>query len=109
MMKYRNIEYIVRLSNECEKCGAMFELTYDMKKHEFGPYKKLTPTDMFELFDNDDYVYIILDKLVSGMELKQMVDEAIESYKSELFMAKMNIKNLKTINKILYVSKEGKV
>ena len=76
---------MVRLSNECEKCGVMFELTYDMKKHEFGPYKKLTSTDKFELFDNDDYVYIILDKLVSGMELKQMVDEAIESYKSEKY------------------------
>lgn len=84
-MKYKHIDYMVRLSSECEKCGVMFELTYDMKKHEFGPYKELTPTDKFELFANDDYVYIILDKIVSGMELKQMVDEAIESYKSEKY------------------------
>lgn len=84
-MKYKNIKYMVRLSSECEKRDVMFELTYDMKKHEFGPYKELTPTDRFEFFVNDDYVYIILDKLVSGMELKQMVDDAIESYKSEKY------------------------
>ena len=83
-MKYKHIDYIVKLSNECEN-GAMFELTYDTKKQEFGPYKKLTLTDRFEFFANDDYVYIILDKRVNDVELKQMVDEAIESYKSEKY------------------------